>query len=74
MTVSGKMTRLMGMGSIVILMEHVMKVFGKRTDRMERVSKHGLMELSMMANTSKVKSMVLEHFTGQMEALTQVSL
>lgn len=46
-----------------------MKDNGKKISNMEQVLKHGLMELGIMENTFRVRSMVLENLPGQMVVL-----
>jgi hypothetical protein len=60
------MIRLMAMGSIVILMELSMKVIGKRISNMDKVLKHGQMELNMMDSIFMERSMDKEDLHGLM--------
>lgn len=50
-----------------------MKDNGKKISNMEQVLKHGQMELGIMENIFREKSMVLENLPGQMVVLIMVN-
>lgn len=64
MKATGKMIRLMATASTCMLMGLDTKVSGKKISSMAKVLSDGLMELFMMANTTKDKNMDAEHFSG----------
>lgn len=72
--VTGKKIKLMGMGFIVILMVHVMKVIGKMIDKTVTVLRHGLMALSTKEIINKERNTEQVLFSGQMAVLTQDNL
>lgn len=64
MTVIGKMIRLMGLVSILILMVHNMKVIGLMTSNTVKAKRLGQMVLSMKVTISLGKKMALVSFYG----------
>jgi hypothetical protein len=64
MTVIGKMIRLMGLVSILILMVHNMKVIGLMINNMVKVKRHGRMVLNTKVIISLGKKMASVSFYG----------
>ena len=64
MTVIGKMIRLMGLVSILILMVHNMKVIGLMISNMDKVKRHGQMVLNTKGTISLGKKTALDNFYG----------
>ena len=57
---NGKMIKLMGKVNILMLMEHIIKVTGKRIGSMDMGWNFGLMVLPMKENIEMGKNMELE--------------
>jgi len=63
----GRMIKLMAGESTHMTMEQRMRVNGKKTNKMAKVLKHGLMVLSILASIKMVKNMEKEFFILQIE-------
>lgn len=70
----GRMTKLMGMESTIILMEPSMKGIGSKTNSMAKEKRHGLMVLSTKVNMLKEEKMEMVSSFGQMGHSMKVSL
>jgi hypothetical protein len=61
----------MGLGIIIMLMEHIMKVNGKMINKMVKDLKNGLMELVIEDIILKVKKRVRVYLNGLMDHITK---